>query len=270
MATFLLGVGAQKAGTTWLHRYLSTAPAFARGAMKEYHVWDSVCAIDEDGAPLLEGAHAEAREDLRLSLVAQPERYFEHFAALLAEPGKTIAADITPAYSALPEETLRQIRGGFDACGIALKAVFLMRDPVERCWSAARMYRRKGLTVAGFDPTMAEADFVRAYAGTPHAQRRGRYERTVANLESVLPADHLFFGFYETLFDSETIARLCAFLEIDPLADFERQEFNVSPKAGDLPRAVRSEIAYSYEDTLSFCADRFPETRDLWRSFDFL
>ena len=39
--TFLLGVGAQKAGTTWVYRYLRSHPACAMGPIKEYAVFDT-------------------------------------------------------------------------------------------------------------------------------------------------------------------------------------------------------------------------------------
>ena len=45
--TFLLGVGAQKAGTTWLHKYLTASPQMVRGYRKEYHVFDSSDLADE-------------------------------------------------------------------------------------------------------------------------------------------------------------------------------------------------------------------------------
>ena len=40
--TFLLGLGAQKAGTAWMHRYLESSPQCDPGFRKEYHVWDAV------------------------------------------------------------------------------------------------------------------------------------------------------------------------------------------------------------------------------------
>ena len=38
--TFLLGVGAQKCGTTWVSEYLRKADHSDFGLLKEYHVWD--------------------------------------------------------------------------------------------------------------------------------------------------------------------------------------------------------------------------------------
>ena len=39
---FVLGLGAQKAGTSWLHRTLSKNDNVNLGFEKEYHVWDYV------------------------------------------------------------------------------------------------------------------------------------------------------------------------------------------------------------------------------------
>ena len=40
--TFLLGVGCQKGGTAWMHRYLEASPQCDPGFRKEYHVWDAL------------------------------------------------------------------------------------------------------------------------------------------------------------------------------------------------------------------------------------
>ena len=44
---FILGVGAQKAGTTWLHRQLIKNSKFNFGHRKEYHVFDSIETLNE-------------------------------------------------------------------------------------------------------------------------------------------------------------------------------------------------------------------------------
>ena len=46
--TFVLGVGAQRGGTTWLSRFLNHSPQFERGYRKEYHVFDALDLARED------------------------------------------------------------------------------------------------------------------------------------------------------------------------------------------------------------------------------
>lgn len=270
MRRFVLGIGAQKAGTTWLHRYLSEAPGFAAGPMKEYHVWDDVYRIDEEGSPLLEGDADGEKESLRRRLVDDPELYFDHFAELLDRPGKFVAADITPAYSALPSQAFERICRGFEAQAMDCRLIFLMRDPVERCWSAARMYRRKGLTVAGLDPALDEEEFVLRYARSGHAKRRGSYELTIAAAESAVPPDKIHFGFYETQFEPAAVQAVSQFVGIATAPGFAEHQFNVSPKARELPDDIRIAVAQVHAETLEFCARRFPETRSFWPSYTLL
>ena len=40
--TFILGLGFQKCGTSWLYRYLQQCRKFDGGELKEYHVWDAI------------------------------------------------------------------------------------------------------------------------------------------------------------------------------------------------------------------------------------
>ena len=60
-ATLLLGIGAQKAGTSWLHAYLRGHPACSTGPMKELHYFDSLKTEGRLGRRL----HAEALEKAR-------------------------------------------------------------------------------------------------------------------------------------------------------------------------------------------------------------
>jgi hypothetical protein len=268
--TFLLGLGAQKAGTTWLHRYLLGSPAFRPGAMKEYHVWNAIYRTDEDGPPALEGEDTRAREELRSAMVSAPSGYFDHFAQLLAGQDTGLTADLTPVYSALPEEALSRIRSGFEARHIGVKALFLIRDPVERCWSAARMYRRKGIAVAGLDAAMPEAEFVLSYSRTEHAQNRSRYEQTIAAMERIFEPEQAYIGVYEDMFELSELGQMSDFLGIECREGVILQEHNVSPKRDGLDSEILAEMARSFAETLSFCRQRFPKTQQLWRSYALL
>jgi hypothetical protein len=51
-----------------------------------------------------------------------------------------VTGDITPDYAGLNRNILEAIREKFSREGVNVKALILMRDPVERCFSAVRMY----------------------------------------------------------------------------------------------------------------------------------
>ena len=95
--TFLLGVGAMKAGTTWLHDHLAASPQCEPGRRKEYHVFDSLdlagsrtccsrvvdraqASLDEVGA----GRPTDPTFLHQAAMIADEELYFDYFTALFA------------------------------------------------------------------------------------------------------------------------------------------------------------------------------------------
>ena len=93
--TFLLGLGAQKAGTTWIHQYFVGSRQVVRGYRKEYHVLDSVDLV-EDQWRARNIAMAQAELDHlrdqqesdpvhlhRAAMIADPEVYLDYVTGLL-------------------------------------------------------------------------------------------------------------------------------------------------------------------------------------------
>jgi len=276
--TFLLGVGAQKAGTAWMHRYLESSPQCDPGFRKEYHVWDGldlplgepvrsrVAQQAARAARALDGGEQADGDALRRALFyADPESYFDYFESLLRrDPATRLTADITPAYAELSRERLTAIRDGFVRRGVRPVAVYLMRDPVERIWSAVRMDRRR----AG-DETPGGAEAYVPHAATrPMYADRTRYDRTMANLDAVF-GDDVHVDFYERLFDRGTLRGLCSFLGIDFHEPDLDRHVNVSPKSevGLPDEAVRS-VARLFPEVYDAVAARFPDLDlgELWPS----
>ena len=152
--TFVLGVGAQKAGTTWLHSYLSSIDGVDLGMFKEYHILDTIYIPEckhyksnysiKSYAKRLIRKTTERRYYDRFSFQDNIEGYFDYFEDLLnANDSTYVTGDITPSYTGLPAECYRTVHENFSKRGIKVKAVFLLRDPLERCWSAVRMHRRR-------------------------------------------------------------------------------------------------------------------------------
>jgi hypothetical protein len=148
MKTFLLGAGAQKAGTTWLHDYLAAAPECAPSIRKEYHVFD---VLDLPGEQWLRDriatravraarsvAAGKAKDIpalLQAAMVANPQVYVDHVTGLLhRDEATTLTTDLTPDYALLSQERFASIRTDFAARGVRTVAVHLKRDPVDRIW----------------------------------------------------------------------------------------------------------------------------------------
>lgn len=258
--TFLLGLGAQKAGTSWLHDYAASDAKSDFGPLKEYHVWD---ALELPGLghhdmrpqrPLnraLQRLISTARRRdpaewrLRGALQADPEHYFDYFAGLLDNPGTRLTGDITPAYAGLSEPTLARIRAGFVSRGVDVKTVFLMRDPVARAISAARMNRRKRDWREGMPPL---GDFDRAllrYARSSAQDLRANYARTVGRIRAVFDPGQVWWGFYETMFEPAPpratvgFPRRCVQARACDAQGLCRQARSCGPCAADHDRAAR-------------------------------
>ena len=262
--TFLLGLGAQKAGTAWMHRYLESSPQCDPGFRKEYHVWD---ALDLPSGRLVR-ERIERQGGDRARFLHEPEHYVDYFAGLLAG-GARLTADITPAYAGLSAERLGGIRSSFEERGVRAVSVYLMRDPVERVWSAVRMdVRRRGITTPG-----AVENRLRAISDDDQYDRRGRYDAAIARIDDAFGRDRAFYGFYESLFDEPTLRDLCGFLGIDFHEPDLGREVNVSPKDdGDLAEDTVRALVQRFAPVYEAVAARFPQVdlSALWPSTRYL
>ncbi len=102
-----LGIGAQKAGTTWLFRHLARHPGIAFPAGKELHFWNRFPN-------------------------AEPNEYLQRFPA--CDPGVR-QGEITPAYALLEADSIARVR----AANPELRVIYCLRNPIERAWSSALM-----------------------------------------------------------------------------------------------------------------------------------
>lgn len=281
--TFLLGVGAQKAGTTWLHRYLADSREMVPGYRKEYHVFDSSDLADEpwrernlDMAQaeldhLRAGEPADPAHLHRAAMIADDEFYFDYFTGLLhSRPRFRVTGDVTPEYADLSAERFASIRDGFARRRVRTVAVFLLRDPVDRIWSQIRM--QEGRRPARFEHP-ADQMVERLY-DDPRYERFTRYESTMERLEAVWERDAIHYGLYEQLFREEEVRAICDLLgmQFRP-PDFGKVANVSSGKAVEaLPDAVVQRVATYFEATYHAVAERLPDTdlARLWPSSRFV
>lgn len=235
----MICVGATKAGTSSLYRYLHDHPDCHMRSVKEIHYFDTV--ENEDYAFQFD-VFARLRADLvRRQDVARQNRNRWKVANLdrqikdvdeivrileLGEDGvsdylfylldgigdKKLAGDITPGYGLLSEDRLR------DMAHMApdVRFVFLMRDPVERLWSHVRMQakrqRRPGEEVAVKAKRIMNRVVNRDLE--KHIAPRGDYAGIIEKLKRAVPEDKLLVGFTEDLLTGEGLGTLCRFLGI--------------------------------------------------------
>ena len=282
---FLLGVGCQKGGTTWLHDQLSKSNNFDGGLFKEYHVFD--CLHIEPCINIKEPLIQRLKEINNLNIsspntlgilmhnlfFSNPDSYFDYFDYLwLSKKSTKIVGDITPSYCGLDSIVFQTIRKKLEERGFRVKIVFLMRDPVERIHSMFRMKKRdlsKSNEISSEIIKISEDEFMKKKYKEVNVEFRTRYDKTILNLESAFDEENIFYSLYEDLFSDECISRLSKFLEIDSKI-FDKSQFsNVSPRKEFLREETTALVANYYSEVYSFVEKRF-DISTKWKSHKYI
>lgn len=273
---FILGLGAQKSGTTWLHQQLTHSPDTNMGELKEYKalrnqettIIKQIKSWRKDNKKLFKAlgknTNPSFSEFLQLTssqkqilMTIKNKYYFQYFQSI-AEESDTIKAtgDISPHYSVLNQRTLRRAKKKLEKYGFDVKLIYLMRDPVERVWSQLRMIRRKQ-TNRLICNHATEAESLEAYFAIDRFARNTRYEKTVTVIEKVFDPADIFYDFYENLFNESTLSRLSQFLQITLSDPAFKTKINASPKNEELSLELREKIANEYKDTYTKMIKKF-------------
>lgn len=265
---FLLGVGAQKAGTGFLYKALTASRRVRLSTPKEMHVLDAHFVPEHCGKfherrkkallDLMGAGHGASSSKVvdrmrHVLMVHELDFYLAYFRALAN--GVDCTGEITPSYTFLQEEHFRAVRDLL-ADEFDVRVVFLMRDPLDRIFSAMRMDDRN----TGGKKNLLHERFGREYADTKH-EFRTRYDHVITRLERVFPAESIYYGFYEELFTPERFNEVCSFLGLNvPAPEFSKR-VNASPVQGRIAPDAWQEARDYYDAVYRFCAERFGEER---------
>ena len=130
-----LCIGAHKAGTTWLYQQLDSHPDFWMPPVKELHYFDQLSRVQRGAQPRCRDERDRRFLERLESLSSEPGINLENYGRLFEPKASLFSGDISPNYSTLSNEVIREIVGYFSN----LKVIFLARDPVERLWSHLSM-----------------------------------------------------------------------------------------------------------------------------------
>lgn len=221
-----IGIGAQKSGTTWIYEALSFHPDIRFPAGKEIHFWD-------------------ARRDMGVSW------WLDLFAPQSSgdnAPGVR-SGEITPAYAIIGIDAIRELHS---VCP-DLRLFYVLRNPIERAWSAARM------AVLRAEMTMEEASdqWFLDHFRSAGSRRRGAYAEAILRWRSVFPPEQMMIGLFDELVTEPRrfLSGLCDHIGIDgrfydamPDELLRRPVFEgpVAP----LPSQLRHALVEQYRDSV--------------------
>jgi hypothetical protein len=250
-----LCIGAHKAGTTWLYQQLDSHPDFWMPPVKELHYFDQLSRVQRAGRPRCRDERDLLFLERLKSLSAEPGIELENYGRLFEPKESLLSGDISPNYSTLSNEVIRQVVGYFPN----LKIIFLARDPVDRVWSHLSMevhYRQ----IEPFDVTdIKEVN--------RNLLRRGMLLRSypsavVARWKRYVHREQFHVYFFDDLQSNPIELRrsILCFLGADPDKPSSRlaADYNSWTRMEKLPltNKVRSHLAKFFKVELKTCAAR--------------
>jgi hypothetical protein len=267
-------IGAQKAGTTWLYDFLRQQGAFRMPPLKEVHFFNTVCANEE----LLgvEGRDLRFKKQIREAFEANPSirtaqwlrRWYlgglstewYHNLFKRSQGDSRIAGDITPAYSTLDERGVRFARRVLShECRVFL----VVREPVDRVWSAVKMWHRW----AGKQVRPDDVDALMARVNMPSHRLRGDYPRIVRLWRSVFRQRFRVFRYDQLVMDPQGFLRdLGEFLDtpIDVEDAALRRRSNYDPAKIELPDPVRRALRRQFAPQVLELDSLLPGIAEAW------
>ena len=146
--------------------------------------------------------HEQARIEARVKRLQALQDFFsirdlESYVDYLTRNSRGAAAfgEITPSYALLPSRAFAEM----DVALPGARYIFIMRDPVDRLWSQVR-YAAQRAKYAERKPNR----LFRKALQYPEFVGRSGYQRTITELERVIPPERILYLFFETLVAPET------------------------------------------------------------------
>lgn len=223
-----LGIGAQKAGTTWLYENLRQHSQLWLPPVKELHYLDQeptglgkrlfgktavlTTARQHLRAQLFACARGRGRREellwaARYCLLPRNDAWYQ---SLFPQLDGRKAGEICPGYARLDAAAVGEVHWRMPEARI----VYLLRDPIERSWSASAMhFRKEGFgRVEDYSEAEIEAHFTRA--------KTARHDDYLANLDAWsqhYDRAQIFVGFFDDLLEDPRglLASVLRFLGVD-------------------------------------------------------
>jgi hypothetical protein len=234
-----LCIGAQKAGTTWLHQALAGHPDLWLPPLKEIHYFDvlhnNLTRDPQTGLTGMDKARMEKSQRMienlakhkqvtlermktihLVSLIGLRERTDEWYGSIFGHaPPEAKCGEITPEYAMLPPEGIRHV------LRLSPKArfLFVMRDPIERAWSDLRMVRARQNPKAV--PEMQRIKSRDFFA-------RGDYAGTMEKYRAIVAPENFLAVYFDHIVENPRalLKAACEFLGVA----FDRGEFSALEK----------------------------------------
>lgn len=257
---FILGMGAQKTGTSAFHKILSSHYGVNFGPLKEYHAFDASYSLI--------GFIKSFNLSYFIRYLLSTSTYIYVLFFWVISLRCTITGDLTPANSTLCENKIRRICSAIEKFGFELKILLILRDPAERIMSAIKMFKRLNtLRSRGLDPDLDDDELLLNCFKMPDVEARTRYEIIIENL-NFLHKEKKLILINENL--KNKVSEINKFFK----TSLPNNAFSKKYKASyyhHINDDVFFQVVEYYLETYLYCFKNFPITKKLWyRAYVFI
>ncbi len=266
------GIGAQKAGTSWLFHYLSKIPEFDIPPFKELHYFDrspeypspsrlSRTKLSERLTKklYLKKAYWAISRALGKGDFRSVKFYFKWFFSnysdewylSLFDQYKGITGEITPSYSMLKKEDIAKMY----AMSPNAKLILMVRNPVDRAWSH---YRHTKRAEKNFQLENESPEDIINFFESDDQSLRSDYMRTLENYSHVFPKEQILIGFYDAIIEdpSGLLLGITKFFGVDSIPEIESKVVHKSIEV-DCPDEVYEYLKQKYFLQIKGLADKY-------------
>jgi hypothetical protein len=226
-------VGPQRTGTTWLFHNLKSHPEIFLPKEKELYYFSTLGMPDHRRFrfPYLED-YLEAMADTPRSTL---KKNYDSLRKMGRLYHPRLRGEATASYAALSKEIIGEIA----TLNPEIKAILMIRDPIDRAWSHAR----KDLLTAEQPADVLDPDALARLLFKDDQRGLALYRNLIENWRSQLQPGHLFVGVFDSIASEpeRLLAALHGFLGVTSgkhyFGRFLRHRINPAPPAA-IPPAI--------------------------------
>jgi len=262
----ILCIGAQKAGTSWLHEVLSEHPKVWTPPFKELHFFDHkfIPANRKWTQGHVRKGIRNAKFSHTMTCDTPDQEYIDYLESILSRPmfngnwyknvfsfapKNTSLLDVTPEYSCVPEEGVEFIDRFLPRC----KFIYILRDPSDRAVSQLKMNIMRKTNTPRTDSEWLD------FASDNVIKERGDYASYVPRWMAKIPKSRLLFIPFGQI-RSEPEALLKKIESFCCLSHHTYRRLNKKVFKGPnvaVPKSVHEKFVRELADQNSFIIDTF-------------
>lgn len=276
-----IGIGAQKAGTSWLFSNLNEIQEFSLPGIKEFHYFDrnqiypspnkrSLSLIDrafslefmaKSSKRALRYIKRQNFKNLKYLWKNDFSNYNDQWYLSMFKNLKGYCGEITPSYSILNPQDIRHMHNLMPD----VKIVILLRNPIDRAWSHFRFHHRKKKLIS----TNLKIDEIIQFMDSERQTLRSDYLRTIDNYLNVFSKEQILIGFFDAIIDdpkmlmTQIIQHICGENQISIAHLKLKKRKHVSQKV-DCPEEISGYLKEKYYNDIKELSNRYGGYFNQW------